>query len=168
VFDTHGDPVHLYRGQPADFRPALISQEFQALTAACWLVKKRIFLELGGFDPVYKNSFEDVDFCLRARQKGHRIFYCADSVIYHHGLSTPGRTDHELANARYFKSRWGASIVPDLDKYYVVPVVPPLRVASDIEQRYSYIQNITSSHPLIASLLRTIVRLATSIAKHLQ
>jgi len=167
VFNAQGFPVHLYRGQPADFRPALVSQEFQTVTAACWLVAKRIFLDLGGFDPVFKNSFEDVDFCLRARQGGYKIFYAADSVIYHHGLSTPGRTDHEQANAEYFQSKWGGSIVPDLDKYYAVLETSSPREASDIEERYSHVEKLSARHPLIASLLRAVIRLATSMAKRL-
>ena len=81
VFNAQREPVHLYRGLSADFRPALVSREFQCVTAACWLVSRRVFLELGGFDPEFKNSFEDVDFCLRARQNGYKIFYAADSVI---------------------------------------------------------------------------------------
>ncbi len=164
VFNKRGVAVHLYRGQPADFWPALISQEFQILTAACWLVKKQTFLELGGFDPAFKNGFEDVDFCLRARQKGYKIFYAADSVIYHHGLSTPGRTDHELNNAEYFKCKWGASIVPDIDNFFASRV--PGEILS-IEERYSYVENLFSRRPLIASLLRSVIRLATSIAKRL-
>jgi O-antigen biosynthesis protein len=167
VFDSHGYPMHLYLGQPADFRHALISQEFQILTAACWLLKKRTFLEAGGFDPAFKNGWEDVDFCLRARRDGWKVFYAANSVIYHHGLSTMGRKDHETANAEYFKSRWGASIVPDLDNYYVVPPPPAPRIPSDIETRYSHVKTLQARHPLTASILRAIIRFATGVAKRL-
>ena len=38
VFDEKGCPVHLYPGHEADYPPSNISREFQALTAACWLV----------------------------------------------------------------------------------------------------------------------------------
>lgn len=164
VFNARGCPLHLYRGQPADFWPALISREFQILTAACWLVKTRTFLDLGGFDPEFKNGFEDVDFCLRARQKGHKIFYAADSVIYHHGLSTPGRTDHEWNNAGYFKRKWGAAIVPDSDNFFLSPVPGE---ALSMEERYAYVEALQARRPLIAAFLRTVIRLATSVAKRL-
>jgi len=164
VFDAQGNSHHLYEGQPADFWPARISREFQIVTAACWLVRKRVFLELGGFDPGYVNGFEDVDFCLRARQSGYAIFYAGDSVIYHHGSSTPGRTDHEPANAARFKSKWQAAIVPDLEKFYLIPPVPP---TFEIAKRYAYIEELSERRPVIASFLRTIIRLVTSVAKRL-
>ena len=164
VFNAQLEPVHLYRGQPADFRPALVSREFQCVTAACCLVPKRVFLELGGFDPEFRNSFEDVDFCLRARQNGYKIFYAADSLIYHYGRSTPGRNDNELRNAGLFRRKWGESIVPDIQDYCVIP--PPVPHA-DWLARYSHIEELKHRHPLIASILRAVVRLATSIAKRL-
>jgi GT2 family glycosyltransferase len=117
VFDDVGHPHHLYFGRPADFPPALLSREFQILTAACWLVPRPLFLELGGFDTGFRNSYEDVDFCLRAREHGRTVFYVGDSVIYHHGAQSPGRTDHEEANAAYFRRKWQGRIVPDQQAY---------------------------------------------------
>lgn len=131
VFDDEGRPIHLYAGRPADFPPARLSREFQVLTAACWLVPRTLFLELGGFDPAFRNGYEDVDFCLRAREHGRTVFYVGNSVIYHHGLASPGRTDHEEANAAYFREKWRDRIVPDLQAYLrqdgVAQPVPPSR-----------------------------------------
>ncbi len=157
-------PVHLYRGQPADFGPALISREFQILTAACWLISKRTFLALGAFDPQFRNGFEDVDFCLRARQKGYKVFYAADSVIYHHGLSTPGRTDHETNNAENFKSKWGAAIFPDIEDF--ITDLAPGEVLS-MKERISYVEKLRIRRPLIAGFLLAVIRLLTSVAKRL-
>ena len=195
VFNSRGCPLHLYRGQPANFWPALLSQEFQTLTAACWLIAKRTFLELGGFDPVFRNGWEDVDFCLRARQKGYKIFYQAESVIYHHGRSTPGRKDYEKANFEYFQCKWRSAIVPDLDEFYQVrkpepklepqsepkpepqpelvsalepvPVTPLPEELSHIERRYAEVERLHVRHPLIAGLLRALIRFATSVAKQI-
>jgi GT2 family glycosyltransferase len=164
VFDSRKRPVHLYRGQPADFRPALFSQEFQCVTAACWLVKKKIFLELGGFDSGFKNGFEDIDFCLRAGRAGHKIFYAADSIIYHYGQSTPGRKDHETNNSRYFEKKWGDSIAPDLHLYYALP--PP---AYDVHwsERFARLEDLEYRRPIAASLIKTVIRAATGLAKRL-
>jgi GT2 family glycosyltransferase len=117
VFDGQRNPVHLYPGKPADFPAAMVSREFQIVTAACWLVPKSLFLELDGFDADFRNGYEDVDFCLRVRAHGRKVFYAADSVIYHYGQSSPGRTDSEAANALYFRRKWGAHIASDLDDY---------------------------------------------------
>ena len=164
VFDSRKRPVHLYRGQPADFRPAQFSQEFQCVTAACWLVRKNIFLELGGFDAEFKNGCEDIDFCLRAGRAGHKIFYAADSVIYHYGQSTPGRKDHETSNSRYFEKKWGDSIASDLHHYYVLP--PPAYDAHWSE-RFARLEDLEHRRPLAASLIKTVIRAATSLARRL-
>ena len=113
VFDERGRPVHLYDGMPADFPAARLSRKLQAVTGACWLVPRKIFLELGGFDPVFRNGFEDVDFCLRARKRGYTIWYAADSAIYHHVSSSSGRFDREEENAALFAARWQQDVIHD-------------------------------------------------------
>jgi GT2 family glycosyltransferase len=117
VFDDDGQPIHLHAGRPGDFPPALVSREFQILTAACWLVPRDLFLALGGFDPAFRNGYEDVDFCLRLREAGRTVYYAADSVIYHLGVQSPGRRDNEQANAARFREKWQGRIVPDLRRY---------------------------------------------------
>lgn len=117
VFDDNGCPTHLYPGLDADYAASKISREFQTLTAACWLVPRDLFLEMGGFDDQFRNGYEDVDFCLRARERGRKVYYCADSVIYHYGQSSPGRTDNDAANAAYFQKKWQGKIRPDLRDY---------------------------------------------------
>jgi GT2 family glycosyltransferase len=120
VFDANRNPIHLHLGQPADFPPALVSREFQSVTGACWLVPKALFLELGGFDPAFKNSYEDVDFCLRVRAHGRKVFYAAESVVYHYRAQSPGRTDNETSNAARFHAKWDANIVSD--RWHGIPV----------------------------------------------
>lgn len=117
VFDDNDTPIHLYPGLDADYAPANLCREFQILTAACWLVPRELFLDLGGFDENYRNGFEDVDFCLRVRQRGHKVYYCGTSVIYHYGQSSPGRTDNDAANEAYFRRKWHGQIRPDLQIY---------------------------------------------------
>jgi len=117
VFDEQCRPIHLYKDWPADFPPANVSRDFQALTGACLLVPRAVFRELGGFDPEFRNGYEDTDFCLRARQRGYRVRYVADSVIYHHIGSSPGRFDNEGTNEQYFAAKWTGRIVPDQQDY---------------------------------------------------
>jgi GT2 family glycosyltransferase len=117
VFDEDCRVLHLYRGMKADYPPARVTREFQMVTAACWLVPRALFLELNGFDPIFKNGCEDTDFCLRAREHGRKILYVGDSVIYHHGASSPGRMDHEDPNLSYFHRKWHGKIRPDVEDY---------------------------------------------------
>lgn len=115
AFDDHGRPVHLYPDKPADFPPANVSRDVQAVTGACWLVPRAVFERLGGFDPQFRNGHEDIDFCLRAAEQGYKICYVAESVIYHHIGSSSGRFDNESENERYFSSKWQGRITPDLN-----------------------------------------------------
>jgi GT2 family glycosyltransferase len=109
---------HIYRNF-APSHPAVNKQrEFQAVTAACMLVPRKLFLSLGGFDESFINGFEDLDFCFRARSKGYKVMYTPESVVIHHESKTPGRHDHHAHNARLFASRWLSSVDHDLDKIY--------------------------------------------------
>ncbi|MDY0226074.1 MAG: glycosyltransferase [Desulfomicrobium apsheronum] len=109
---------HIYRNF-APSHPAVNKQrEFQAVTAACMLVPRKLFLSLGGFDESFINGFEDLDFCFRARSKGFKVMYTPESVVIHHESKTPGRHDHHAHNARLFASRWLSSVDHDLDKIY--------------------------------------------------
>ncbi len=176
VFNTHGKPLLLYKKQPADFWPALVNQEFQILKATCWLVRKRLYLELGGFDTDFDGGYEDIDFCLRVRQSGYKCFYIAESVIYCQPDPVSDPSDQEIRNWELFQCKWGASISPDLESFYLTPEPKPeVKVQkttheapakrSHIEERYTHVEALHAKHPLIASVLRTIIRSSISTAK---
>lgn len=57
-------------------------------TGACMFVKKSVFVELNGFDADYFAHQEEVDFCWRAKNHGHKVYYIGSSKIYHLGGST--------------------------------------------------------------------------------
>lgn len=109
---------HLYRNFHPEHPANNKVREFQAVTAACMLVPRKLFLSLGGFDESFINGFEDLDFCFRARSKGFKVMYTPESVVIHHESKTPGRHDHHAHNARLFASRWLPSVDHDLDKNY--------------------------------------------------
>lgn len=50
-------------------------QEFSAVTAAFMLMKRSAFEEIGGFDEVFPDDYNDIDLCLRLRQAGYKIVY---------------------------------------------------------------------------------------------
>jgi len=52
------------------------------------LIKKDIFLNLGGFDPKYFAYFEDVDLGWRLWITGYRVLFVPDSIVYHHHQKT--------------------------------------------------------------------------------
>jgi GT2 family glycosyltransferase len=51
------------------------------------LVHAEAFAAIGGFDPAWRHIGEDVDFCLRARNAGYGLGYCADALVHHLGES---------------------------------------------------------------------------------
>src|SRR5205809_4415849 len=59
VFSFSGDPLHIYVGSPEEHPAVMKSRRFQVVTAACMLIRARIFDALGGFDTDYHNDLED-------------------------------------------------------------------------------------------------------------
>ncbi len=103
-FDHENSGQHA--GKNSSLAPEESYLQWPAVTAACWAIRKKVFLELGGFDEAFRNGFEDVDFCLRAGTRGYRHFVANHSVIYHHISASPTRVHNEEANSRLIKNRW--------------------------------------------------------------
>lgn len=73
--------TYLYRGV-RDESPAVNRlREFQAVSGDCMLVRKREFMDAGGFDEGL-NCLEDVDLCLRMRARGLRVAYTPKAVVH--------------------------------------------------------------------------------------
>jgi GT2 family glycosyltransferase len=97
--------------------------EFCAVTAACLLCRRSDFVAVGGFDaenlPV---AFNDVDFCLRLRERGLSVVYSPHIELYHDESASRGRDDTPDRVARvdkeqaYMRTRWRH--VLDDDPYY--------------------------------------------------
>jgi GT2 family glycosyltransferase len=77
-----------------------------AVTGACLLTRSSLFWELGGFDERLRVAFNDVDFCLRAQQKGYRIVYTPFATLYHHESASRGSL-HPGEDEKLFRTRWG-------------------------------------------------------------
>jgi GT2 family glycosyltransferase/polysaccharide pyruvyl transferase WcaK-like protein len=77
-----------------------------AVTGACMLFRREVYEEMGGLEERLGVAFNDVDFCLRAREKGYQIVYTPHAVLYHHESATRG-TLHPDEDERFFRARWG-------------------------------------------------------------
>jgi len=112
-------PKHIYRGFPADHPAVNKSRRFQAVTGACILIARELFLHEGGFDVAFVNGHEDIDLCLRLGEHGYEVHYCHRSVLYHlESASRTGRPGEESGNAELYRSRWSHRTPPDDLKYY--------------------------------------------------
>lgn len=70
-----------------------IVREVTAVSGACLMIKKNLFNELGGFDEVLANSYQDVDLCLRILEEGRKVVYTPYAVLSHYEGGTRGRLD---------------------------------------------------------------------------
>lgn len=77
-----------------------------AVTAACMLVKASVYEEAGGFDERLDVAYNDVDFCLRLREKGYEVIYTPYAELSHQEGGTRGHR-HPAENERLFRARWG-------------------------------------------------------------
>jgi GT2 family glycosyltransferase len=115
-----GRPRHIYAGFPADHPAVQKSRPFQAVTAACMLVRRTDFEHAGRFDPAFRNSLEDVDLCLRLRAAGSEIHYCPESVVTHLESASRGRGSQDVQhNFNLFQERWGNRVQRDDLHYYI-------------------------------------------------
>jgi len=102
------------RGTHGYFGRMSLIQQFSAVTAACLVIRKTIFEEVGGLNeadlPV---AFNDVDFCLRVREAGYHNIWTPYAELYHHESATRGYEDTPekqarlAAETRYMQQRWG-------------------------------------------------------------
>ncbi len=111
------DPLvarHIYYNKPSDFREANEPRTYQALTAACLLIRREVFEEVGGFDEEYWNGYEDIDLCFKLQEKGWALVYQPGSVLIHHeSKSGPERFTKVRENIQRLHERWLGRIKPD-------------------------------------------------------
>ena len=117
VFYDHMGIVFGPRGNPRHFGQGFIFKSFSgqtrqwsAVTAACALVKKEIFLSFNGFDEAFVNGCEDVELCIRMARAGYRHLVAHDSVIQHVKGASDGRKKYNQQNFEILIEKWGKSI----------------------------------------------------------
>lgn len=112
-------PRHIYSGLPADHPAVNKARRVQAVTGACMLLPRELFVRVGGFDTVFVNSYEDIDLCLRVGALGYEIHYCPESSLIHFESVSEGRKDNELYSADVFYRRWKDKLRPDDLRFYI-------------------------------------------------
>jgi GT2 family glycosyltransferase len=90
---------------------------YSAVTAACMLLRKSLFDEVGGLDEEnLRVQFNDVDLCLRLREHGYYIVYTPYAELYHHESVSRGYWNLDRTENLYMMEHW--SEVMDGDPYY--------------------------------------------------
>ena len=99
------------------------AQNVSAVTGACLLVKKTLFEEVGGLDESFAVSLNDVDFCLKLREKGYLNVFTPFAELYHFESISRGLDDNGEKAQRYnkeseqFRTKW-KDVLAAGDPYY--------------------------------------------------
>ena len=94
-----------------------------ANTAACVMMRKEVFEQVGGFDENYILAYGDVDLCLKVLAAGYVNVWTPFAELYHHESKTRGyeRSPEQLARYQnevfYFRQRWD-TFMHEGDPYY--------------------------------------------------
>ncbi len=99
------------------------AQDVTAVTGACLMVKKALYDELGGLDEGFAIALNDVDFCLRLREKGYLNLWNPYCELYHFESISRGLDDEGEKARRYeeesarFREKWKKQLEAG-DPYY--------------------------------------------------
>ncbi|MEE3935539.1 glycosyltransferase family 2 protein [Pseudomonas viridiflava] len=110
----------LPRGHHGYFGRASLIQGMSAVTAACLIVKKSVFQEVGGLNENdLKIAFNDVDFCLKIMDAGYQNVWTPNADLYHHESATRGIEDTPekvkrfMSEVVYMQTKWKDVIAND-------------------------------------------------------
>ncbi len=106
--------AHSFKGLNRDFAGAAERRAVPALSAACLLIERQLFEQLGGLSVDYvKGGYEDADLCMRIQEQGLETWYVPEVELFHlEGRSyVPSASDmSNRFNAWLFDRRWTARI----------------------------------------------------------
>ena len=104
------------------FGRLVMPYNYTAVTAACLLIAKKKFLDVGGFDEKLKVALNDVDLNLKVLDKGYYNVCLSNVEMLHYESKSRGyeasqeKHNRFLREQEYMKKKWGHAI--DRDKYF--------------------------------------------------
>ncbi|MBF2029325.1 MAG: glycosyltransferase [Oscillatoriales cyanobacterium C42_A2020_001] len=104
-----GNAGHAYReaqgDHPGYFLSNIVNRNYLVITAACLMMRRQVFFELGGMDETFPLNYNDVDLCLKAHQAGYRnvVTPYAQLVHYESVSRTPGLRPKEW---EHLNTKW--------------------------------------------------------------
>lgn len=118
---------HYHRGFPRQ-HPGYMgrlsyAQDVSAVTAACVMLRREVWDQVGGLDETFKVAFNDVDLCMRIRQAGYLIIFTPFAELYHYESKSRGLDEAPEKRARFlgeverFQTRWAKELAEG-DPYY--------------------------------------------------
>lgn len=107
------------KDDPGYFGRLCMVSNYSAVTAACLMVRKDLFADVGGFDERLGVAFNDTDFCLRLRAKGFHNVFLGHVILRHHESKSRGLEDTVEKQIRFcgeidcMMERWGEILKND-------------------------------------------------------
>ncbi len=104
--------LNMPRSRTGYLHKASIQMNLSAVTAACMLMKKSVFEQIGGFEEELQVAFNDVDLCLRTVQANFLVVYNPRVELYHYESKSRGTEDNEEKVRRFqreiefMRTRW--------------------------------------------------------------
>ena len=114
--------IGLHEAENSYFHRAMCAQDYSAVTAACLMVKKSIYEEVDGLDESFTISLNDVDLCLKIREKGYLNIFTPFAELYHYESKTRGMEEGEKLRryereCAHFRDKWKEQLDAG-DPYY--------------------------------------------------
>lgn len=112
IIGLAGAAEHIYRRYDSSeigYMGHLVSiRNYSAVTAACLMIKRSIFIEVGGFDNSFEIGFGDVDLCLTVREFGYENVFTPYAQLLHYESSTRGisSSDPHPNDTKNFLDKW--------------------------------------------------------------
>ena len=131
---------------PGYFGLALAERDVIAVTGACLMTSRAAFAAQGGFDESHAIVNNDVDYCLRCRERGQRVVYTPYATLIHHELASRHDFDDDF-DAPAFARRWARQLEQG-DPFY------PARLTRDLENFSADpepLELVHSARPLFAA-----------------
>lgn len=115
--------LNMPRSRTGYLHKASLQMDLSAVTAACMMMKRQVFKQLGGFEERLSVAFNDVDLCLRTVQAGYLVVYNPEVELYHYESKSRGAEDSEEKVRRFqeeiefMRCRW-MDLLKKGDPYY--------------------------------------------------
>jgi GT2 family glycosyltransferase len=96
------------------------TRDYSAVTAACLMLRRKVFEEIGGFDENFAIGFNDTDLCLRIKAAGYRNLYDGTTILFHYESATRSQTKQVFhpEDTRLMITRWGEVLQAGDDFYH--------------------------------------------------
>lgn len=117
-------PDHVGYEKPIDTPKIHGTYDTKAITGSCLLIKKHVFNALGYFDEQFRNCYEDVDLCIKARAAGYKIRYTGKGRVVHYVSGSRGTDGKSMTTGQFQKE----AVNKLLDKYPTQPNLTEERV----------------------------------------